>query len=129
MGNLGGGEILVILLLALVVLGPERLPEVARQIGKVLGDIRRVSAGFQEEMRSAMHETGLDEIAGRRIPPPARQPRPNPPAEIPRAEPAQPVSGPATAQPPDTGAASPGADQGPAGAATDASDGARDAGT
>ena len=33
MFNLGGGEMLVILLLALIVLGPERLPEAARQVG------------------------------------------------------------------------------------------------
>jgi len=43
MFNVGGGEFLIILLVALVVLGPTRLPEAARQIGKVLGDFRRMS--------------------------------------------------------------------------------------
>lgn len=54
MGNVGGGEILVILLAALIFLGPEKLPEVARQIGKVVGEVRKVSAGFQREVHDAM---------------------------------------------------------------------------
>ncbi len=54
MGNVGGGEILVILLVALIFLGPEKLPEVARQVGKVVGEIRKVTSGFQREMQDAM---------------------------------------------------------------------------
>ena len=53
MGNLGGGEILVILLVALIVLGPTRLPPAVRQVGKVVGEIRRIGQGFQEELREA----------------------------------------------------------------------------
>lgn len=54
MFNVGGGEIIVVLLLALLLLGPEKLPEMARRVGKVLADIRRMTSGFEEEMRSAM---------------------------------------------------------------------------
>ncbi len=53
MGNLGGGEILVILLVALIVLGPTKLPPAVRQVGKVVGEIRRIGQGFQEELREA----------------------------------------------------------------------------
>ena len=53
MFNLGAGEVLVIMLLALIVLGPQRLPDAARQIGKFTGEIRRLSSGFQQEMKSA----------------------------------------------------------------------------
>ena len=53
MGNLGGGEILVILLVALIVLGPTRLPPAIRQVGKVVGEIRRIGQGFQQELREA----------------------------------------------------------------------------
>ena len=56
MFNVGTPELLVILLVALIVLGPNKLPEVARQIGKALGEIRRLGAGFQAEMRDAMQE-------------------------------------------------------------------------
>lgn len=56
MFNVGGGELLVIALIALIVLGPERLPEAARTIGKVMGDIRRLSTGFQDEVRHAFDD-------------------------------------------------------------------------
>ena len=56
MGNLGGGEILVILLVGLLVLGPQRLPTVGRQVGRVITEIRRVSSGFQEEFRAALDD-------------------------------------------------------------------------
>lgn len=54
MFNVGGAELLVIMLLALVVLGPDKLPAAARQVGRVMGEIRRMSQGFQQELRSAM---------------------------------------------------------------------------
>lgn len=56
MGNLGGGEMLVIFFVALVVLGPTKLPDAARQVGKAVNEIRRISGGFQREMREAMNE-------------------------------------------------------------------------
>jgi sec-independent protein translocase protein TatB len=56
MFNVGTGEILVILLLALIVLGPDKLPETARKIGNVMGELRRMSHGFQSEIRSAFDE-------------------------------------------------------------------------
>jgi len=54
--NVGGGELIVIMLIALIVLGPERLPDAARQVGKVMGDLRRLSSGFQNEMKTAFAE-------------------------------------------------------------------------
>jgi sec-independent protein translocase protein TatB len=59
MFNVGSGEFLVIFLLALIVLGPDKLPETARKVGKVLGDLRTMSSGFQAEMREAMDVDGI----------------------------------------------------------------------
>lgn len=56
MFNIGGGELLIIFLVALVVLGPTKLPEAARQLGKWMGEFRRLSAGFQAEVRNAMDD-------------------------------------------------------------------------
>lgn len=56
MFNVGGGELLVIMLVALIVLGPQRLPEAARTVGKVVGEIRRLSSGFQREIRDAFED-------------------------------------------------------------------------
>ena len=57
MFNIGGGELLVIALIALIVLGPQRLPDAARQVGKAMGELRRMSSGFQQELRSALDES------------------------------------------------------------------------
>jgi sec-independent protein translocase protein TatB len=56
MFNIGGGEFMVIALIALIVLGPQRLPTAARQIGKTMGELRRMSSGFQQELRGALHD-------------------------------------------------------------------------
>lgn len=55
MFNVGGGEILVILLVALVVLGPDKLPGAMRSVGNMVGEVRKLSNGFQAEVRSAMY--------------------------------------------------------------------------
>ena len=51
--NIGPGEILVILVIALVVLGPSRLPATARTMGRVLARTRQLVRKFQEEMQAA----------------------------------------------------------------------------
>jgi Tat protein translocase TatB subunit len=54
--NLGTGELLVIFLVALIVLGPSKLPDAARQAGRMVAELRRLSTGFQDEMRAAMQD-------------------------------------------------------------------------
>ncbi|NNC79974.1 MAG: twin-arginine translocase subunit TatB [Acidimicrobiales bacterium] len=54
--NVGGWEVLMILLVALIVLGPTRLPEAARQLGRVLKEARKISTGFQREFREALRD-------------------------------------------------------------------------
>lgn len=54
--NLGTPELLVILLVALLVLGPTKLPDAARQAGRALAEFRRMTSGFQAEMQHAMQE-------------------------------------------------------------------------
>lgn len=49
--NLGAGEILLLAVLALLLFGPKRLPEVGRQVGRALAEIRRVSREFEREVR------------------------------------------------------------------------------
>lgn len=79
MFNIGGGEILVIALVALIVLGPQRLPDAARQAGKAIGELRRLSSGFQNEIKGAfdVSEIASDRPAPRR-PPLADSPDLNP---------------------------------------------------
>ncbi|MEO6988706.1 MAG: twin-arginine translocase TatA/TatE family subunit [Aquihabitans sp.] len=49
-----GPEIVVILLVALIVLGPDQLPKAMRTLGQALAELRKVSSGFQTEMRNVM---------------------------------------------------------------------------
>ena len=51
-----GGEIIVILLLALVILGPEKLPDVIRRVGKTYAELKKLGQGFQDEFKSAIEE-------------------------------------------------------------------------
>jgi Tat protein translocase TatB subunit len=52
--SLGPAEILVILIVALIVLGPDRLPKAARQLGKAVGEVRRWSSNVQDDLRGAL---------------------------------------------------------------------------
>lgn len=56
MFNIGPAEMMVVLVIALLVLGPNKLPDAARQVGRALGELRRMSSGFQAEMRDALRE-------------------------------------------------------------------------
>jgi sec-independent protein translocase protein TatB len=56
MFNLSGSEIVFLLLLALIVLGPEKLPEAVRRFGKGYAEFKKMSTGFQSELKSALDE-------------------------------------------------------------------------
>jgi len=51
MFGVGFPELVVILAVALIVLGPQRLPEVARMVGRAYGQLRRASEEFQNTIR------------------------------------------------------------------------------
>ena len=74
MGNIGGGEVLVILMLGLLVLGPARLAVVARRVGSMTREVRRVAGAFQDEVRELVEDPSIEALArerGRRITEPA----------------------------------------------------------
>ena len=53
MGSIGPAEILVVLVVALIVLGPTRLPDAARSLGRAVSEFRRVTSSLQSEVREA----------------------------------------------------------------------------
>jgi sec-independent protein translocase protein TatB len=57
--NVGIGEILVIVVVCLMVFGPERLPEVARQLGRALGKLRITTQSALDQIRD---EANLQEL-------------------------------------------------------------------
>jgi TatA/E family protein of Tat protein translocase len=59
-GTLGFQEIAVILVLALIIFGPRKLPEIGRQLGRSLGEFRRATNDLK---RSIEQEVKAEEIA------------------------------------------------------------------
>src|SRR5262252_8600158 len=53
MFGIGMPELLVIMAVALIVLGPKRLPDVARALGKALAEFRRVTEDVNREFEQA----------------------------------------------------------------------------
>ena len=53
---IGPEKIIVVLVIALIVLGPERLPQVARQAGRAYREFRRVTSGLEAEVRDVFQE-------------------------------------------------------------------------
>jgi TatA/E family protein of Tat protein translocase len=47
-------EVLVVLVVALLVLGPQKLPEAGRQLGRALSEFRNWSSGLQAELQDAL---------------------------------------------------------------------------
>jgi Tat protein translocase TatB subunit len=60
-GGLLSAKFLVVLVIALIVLGPEKLPETARTVGRWVSELRRITTGFTEEVRSAFEGSELAE--------------------------------------------------------------------
>jgi sec-independent protein translocase protein TatA len=83
--DIGGPEVLLIMLVALLLFGSQRLPDLARSLGKSIHEFKKATSGLEEEFRRAMEAP----------PPPAPPPRPPAPPVAPPA----PVNPPAAAAP------------------------------
>jgi sec-independent protein translocase protein TatA len=71
MFGLGFTEILVILVVALLVFGPDRLPELARNLGKGLAEFRRASSDLRRSVLEAAEEPRQPPAPPAALPPPA----------------------------------------------------------
>ena len=54
--GVGLPEVTVILLLALLIFGPKKLPELGKQLGKTLQSLKNASNEFQNELNKAVNE-------------------------------------------------------------------------
>lgn len=71
--NLGFPEMLFIFLLALIIFGPKKLPEIGRQIGRALNEFKRASNEFKAQIESEISQLDVTEPQ-RQILPPATPP-------------------------------------------------------
>lgn len=66
MFGLGLPELLLIFVVALLVFGPKKLPDMGKSIGRAMAEFKKASEDFQETVRSEMKEveksTGVDEV-------------------------------------------------------------------
>ncbi len=73
MFNLGPSELIVIFVVALLVFGPKKLPELGRSLGKGLNEFRRASAemrnSLEREMQTIEQDVQTQESAHTQIPP------------------------------------------------------------
>ncbi|HVN32308.1 MAG TPA: Sec-independent protein translocase protein TatB [Thermoanaerobaculaceae bacterium] len=99
-GSIGLPELLLIFVIALLLFGPRKLPDIGKSLGKAMGEFRRASNDLQ---RSLEEEVAADELraAKREV---QEAVKPIPPGETPASAPATPTEQPPTAEgtrPPD----------------------------
>ena len=92
MGSIGGPELLLILVLAFLLFGPRRLPEIGRSLGRMMAEFRRATMEFRtgvereiefekfRETKTTLEEAGREVRAGLRN---LSEPAPPPPASGP----------------------------------------------
>ena len=65
MFNIGGGELLIIILVIVIFIGPSKLPEVANTLGRLSATVRRFNQSFQDEVRNSFDDP-IEEAARER---------------------------------------------------------------
>jgi sec-independent protein translocase protein TatA len=56
MFNIGPPELIIILVLALIIFGPKRLPEIGKTVGKSLREFRQASSDIRREIREGLND-------------------------------------------------------------------------
>ena len=84
-GTLGGPELFLIFVVALIVFGPRKLPEIGKSLGKMMGEFRRASNEFRSTIENEVEAEKIRDAM--RIEPPRVDPV-APPAAASTAEPA-----------------------------------------
>lgn len=69
--NLGFPEMLFLGLLALLLFGPKRMPEIGRQIGHFLAEFKRASNEFQSQLEDEVRQLDVEQDSHHSIAPPA----------------------------------------------------------
>ncbi len=77
-GSIGMSELLIIFVIALIVFGPRKLPELGRSLGKSLGEFKRASNDLRNTLEEEIH---VEEQVDRAPAKPAPTPAPAPPID------------------------------------------------
>lgn len=55
MFNMGFSEMVIVGVLALIVIGPKQLPELARTLGRIINDLKRSTDSLKDEFNAELH--------------------------------------------------------------------------
>src|SRR5205085_8766159 len=66
-GTLGLPELLLIFIVALIVFGPRRLPEIGRTLGKALGEFKKATDDFKSTIEREVHVDEMKQLASTRV--------------------------------------------------------------
>jgi Tat protein translocase TatB subunit len=72
--NLGFSEMIFIFLVALIIFGPRKLPEIGRQVGRALAEFKRASNEFKAQIESEIGQLDLEASLQHPISPPTAPP-------------------------------------------------------
>lgn len=61
MGNLGMPELIFILLIALLIFGPKKLPEIGKQVGRALGEFKRAGNDLKRSLEEEVERVNAEE--------------------------------------------------------------------
>jgi sec-independent protein translocase protein TatB len=104
--NLGIGEMIFIFVLALIIFGPKKMPEIGRQIGRALAEFKRASNEFKAQIETEIQQMEVETNVSSYVSEPAAPPEHTiaagagevshemPPAELPAPEVIPPAKGP-----------------------------------
>jgi sec-independent protein translocase protein TatB len=73
MKRMGFSETIFLFFLALIIFGPKKLPEIARQVGKALNEFRRASNEFKAQIESEISQLEMENR--QQILPPSEPPK------------------------------------------------------
>ncbi|MER2134353.1 MAG: Sec-independent protein translocase TatB [Arthrobacter sp.] len=74
MFGINGYELIILAILAVAILGPERLPEYASQLARLVRELRRMATGAREQLREEVGPE-IDEVDWRKLDPRQYDPR------------------------------------------------------
>ncbi len=84
-GSLGMTELIIILVIALIIFGPRKLPELGRSLGKSLGEFKRASnelrSTIEDEIRVEETRDATKAVAATETTADPAAPTPQPPAD------------------------------------------------
>jgi TatA/E family protein of Tat protein translocase len=72
--NLGFPEMIFLFLMALIIFGPKKLPEIGRQIGRALNEFKRASNEFKAQIESEISQLDLENTRQTILPPVSQPP-------------------------------------------------------